>query len=477
MFTAVDLGASQGRVIVGGVSGRLRLTEVHRFPNIPVRLPDGLHWDILALYREILDGLRAAMAHQPVSLGLDSWAVDYGLLDADGLLLGNPYHYRDSRTTHAIRAVHQRVPADELYRINGLQQMPINTIYQLAAAKPTAQFRQARTLLMVPDLLTYWLTGEIGGEGTIASSTGLFDARTHDWSRNLAQRMDISSTLFPELREPGTPIGVTRPETGVGGIPVATVASHDTASAVSAVPARGESFAYISCGTWSLAGIELDAPVLTDAARKAMFTNELGIDRTVRFLHNIMGLWLLQECVRCWEHAGERINAPRLVEQAAKQPAFAALVNPDDPAFLAPEDMPAAVAEFCVRTDQRPPSTPAATARCILESLALAHRSTLRAACALSGRDIDVVHIVGGGSRNELLCQLTADACGLPVIAGPAEATAIGNILAQARADGQVADRAAGRSLVADALEMRRYQPRGQERDWAAAATRVGLAV
>lgn len=477
-FAAVDLGAASGRVMVGRVGERLDLDEVHRFPNLPVRMPDGLHWDILALYQGVVDGLHAAAAQHPVSAGIDSWAVDYGLLDDDGVLLGNPYHYRDSRTAGRVDAVHRRIPADELYRINGLQQLPINTIYQLAAARETAQFRHARTLLMLPDLLLYWLTGEIGAETTNASTTGLYDVRAHDWSREILQRLDLPAALLPGFRRPGSPVGEIRPGAGAGiaGVPVTAVASHDTASAVTAVPATGERFAYISCGTWSLAGLELEAPVLTDAAREANFTNELGVDHTVRFLHNIMGLWLLQECQRSWRRQGLALDQERLLAQAAEEPPFAAVVDPDDPAFLAPDDMPTAIAGHCARTGQAPPPSPAATVRCIMESLALAHRCTLRVAATLSGRAIDVVHIVGGGSHNELLCQLTADACGLPVIAGPAEATAMGNILIQARTHGLVADRATGRRLVAASHPLRRYRPRGKEREWAAAAERVGLA-
>ncbi|MYS51462.1 rhamnulokinase, partial [Streptomyces sp. SID6013] len=307
-YAAIDLGASSGRVMVGRVGpGRLELTEAHRFRNRPVRTPDGLRWDVLALYAGVLDGLRAA---GPVaSVGVDSWAVDHGLLDADGALLGNPVHYRDARTEGVPEKVWATLPAGELYAATGLQYAPFNTLYQLVAARGTAQFAAARRLLLIPDLLTYWLTGEQGTELTNASTTQLIDPRTRDWSRQVADRLGIDLGLFAPLRRPGDPAGLLRPEvleeTGLSGpVPVTAVGSHDTASAVAAVPAADERFAYICTGTWSLAGLELTAPVLSEESRAANFTNELGLDGTVRYLRNIMGLWLLQECLREWGDPG-----------------------------------------------------------------------------------------------------------------------------------------------------------------------------
>lgn len=303
-FAAVDLGASSGRVMVGRVGpDSLDLTEAHRFRNRPVRVPEGLRWDILALYAGVLDGLRAA--GQVNSVGIDSWAVDYGLLDADGALLGNPVHYRDARTEGVAEQVWASVPAADLYAATGLQYAPFNTLYQLTAARSSAQLASAERLLLIPDLLAYWLTGEAGTELTNASTTQLIDPRTRDWSYDLAAKLGIDLKLFAPLRSPGDPAGLLRPEvleeTGLTGpVPVTAVGSHDTASAVAAVPATGEHFAYICTGTWSLAGLELDAPVLTEASRAANFTNELGLDGTVRYLRNIMGLWLLQECLREW---------------------------------------------------------------------------------------------------------------------------------------------------------------------------------
>ncbi|MGW8064224.1 rhamnulokinase [Streptomyces ziwulingensis] len=479
-FAAVDLGATSGRVILGRVGpDHLDLTEVHRFPNTPVRLPDGLHWNLLALFQGTLDGLReAARAGSVASIGVDTWAVDYGLLDADGALLGTPYHYRDSRTDDAAQLVWSRVGPEELYRITGLQHLPFNTVFQLAAAAGSSQSDAARTLLLVPDLLVHWLTGTIGAEATNASTTGLFDARTGTWSAELLDRLPVDPALLPPLRRPGDPAGTLLPHvaahTGLDeGTPVVTVASHDTASAVAAVPATEPHFAYISCGTWSLAGLELDSPVLTEASRAANFTNELGVDGTVRYLRNIMGLWLLEECRRTWDAQGLPTHLPVLLDEAARSQAFDAIIDPDDPVFLAPGDMPERIRAYCRRTDQPAPAGQGAVVRCILESLALAHRRTLRQAAELAGRDITHVHLVGGGSRNDLLCRLTADATGLPVVAGPTEATALGNILVQARAAGRVADLAAMRRLVAATQHLRRYSPRGDGVAWDAAAARL----
>lgn len=481
-FVAADLGATSGRVMLGRV-GRdsLRMTEVHRFANIPVRLPTGLHWDILALHQGILDGLReAAGGGEVASVGVDTWAVDYGLLDADGELLGNPFHYRDSRTEGLAERVRERIGARTLYGVTGLQHLPFNTVYQLAAARGSAQLAAARTLLLLPDLLTHWLTGTVGAEITNASTTGLLDATGGTWSGEILRQVGIDPGLLPPLRAPGDPAGALLPQvadaTGLpADTPVTTVASHDTASAVAAVPATEAGFAYISCGTWSLAGLELPRPVLTEASRAANFTNERGVDGTTRYLRNIMGLWLLSETRRTWAADGEAASLPVLLAEAARARPFGALIDPDAPEFLAPGDMPARIAGYCARTGQPPPRTRGEVVRCVLESLALAHRATLRQAAELADREITHIHLVGGGSRNELLCQLTADATGLPVLAGPTEATALGNILVQARARGAVGDLASMRRLVAATHRPRHHPPRGDRRAWDAAAARVGL--
>ncbi|MEV0806380.1 rhamnulokinase family protein [Micromonospora sp. NPDC050200] len=470
-LAAVDLGASSGRVMLARVGpGHLELAEVHRVPNEPVRVGNTLHWDILALYRGILDGLRAA---GPVtSIGVDSWAVDYGLLDASGALLGNPVHYRDSRTDGVAERIAEQLGEERLYTTTGLQQLPFNTLYQLAAAASTPQLDIARRLLLIPDLIAYWLTGQLGAEITNASTTQLYDLRRRAWATGLMADAGIRSELFPPLREPGTRIGPVLPDLGLPGSPqVVAVGSHDTASAVVGVPAAGDHFAYISCGTWSLVGVELDAPVLTEASRQANFTNESGVDGTIRYLRNVMGLWLLQESLRTWGSP----DLPDLLRRAALEPAFRSVVDPDDPTFLPPGDMPAGIADACRRAGESVPATPAATVRCIIDSLALAHRRAVRQAQQLSGRHVDAVHIVGGGARNELLCQLTADACGLPVLAGPVEATALGNVLVQARAAGVIgADLAALRAVLRETQHIVRYEPRGDEAVWRAAETRMG---
>ncbi|MDW4904945.1 rhamnulokinase family protein [Streptomyces sp. ADMS] len=477
-YAAVDLGASSGRVMVGRVGpDTLELAEAHRFVNRPVRVPEGLRWDVLALYAGVLDGLRAGGAHcggELDSVGIDSWAVDYGLLDADGALLGNPVHYRDTRTEGVAEKVWASVPADELYAATGLQYAPFNTLYQLTAACGTRQLAAAERLLLIPDLLTYWLTGEAGTELTNASTTQLIDPRTRDWAHDIARRLDIDLGLFAPLRQPGDPAGVLRAEvleeTGLTGpVPVTTVGSHDTASAVAAVPAVDERFAYICTGTWSLAGLELDAPILSEESRAANFTNELGLDGTVRYLRNIMGLWLLQECVRAWGDP----DLGTLLRAAAEAPGLRSVVDAGDAAFLAPGRMPERIAEACRASGQPVPQTPGEITRCILDSLALAHRRAVADAQRLAGHSVDAVHIVGGGTRNELLCRLTADACGLPVVAGPAEAAALGNVLVQARAHGLVGDRTDMRRLLARTQPLTRYEPSGDPAAWRAAEARL----
>jgi rhamnulokinase len=467
-YAAVDLGASGGRVMVAGVGpARLDLTEAHRFPNVPVRLPDGLHWDVLRLYRDVLDGLRAAAGGGGgiASVAVDSWGVDYGLIDASGALLGNPYHYRDGRTEGLVEKVADQIPPHDLYAVTGLQFIPINTIYQLASATGTPQLEAARTLLLIPDLIGYWLSGRTGAEATNASTTGLLDVRTGSWSGRVLEAVGVRPELLPPLHHPGEVLGPLLPEvvaeTGLPPSAVLTaVGSHDTASAVVGVPAAGERFAYVSCGTWALVGVELDEPVLTDASRTANFTNEGGVDGRIRYLRNVTGLWLLQESLRVWQRAGQPADLPRLLAGAGELPPGGPLVDPNDPAFLAPGDMPARIREACRRTGQPVPGGQAGTVRCILDSLAAAFARTVGDAVRLSGRQVEVVHLVGGGARNRLLCQLTADACGLPVEAGPVEASALGNVLVQARAHGSIqGDLQSMRALLRATQEVRRYEP------------------
>ena len=474
---AVDLGASGGRVMVGVTGpGQLALHEAHRFPNIPVTVGGTLHWDILRLYGDILAGLRAASGKfELASVGIDSWGVDYGLLDDDGALLGNPVHYRDTRTAGVAQRMLGLVTERERYQATGIQQLPFNTIYQLAAAQGTPQFALAHTVLLIPDLITYWLTGEAGAEVTNASTTGLLDVTARSWAVPLMTAAGIPRGLFPPLRQPGSHIGGVRgdvrEQAGLpGALPVIAVGSHDTASAVAAVPAGGPAFAYISCGTWSLAGVELGRAVLTEASRTANFTNEAGVDGTIRYLRNVMGLWLLQESIRTWTGRGMTADLDTLLAEAARVPPLRAVIDPDDPVFLAPGDMPARITGACRDSGQDVPQTPGGIVRCILDSLALAHRRAVLQAQELSGCHVDTVHIVGGGARNTLLCQLTADACGLPVIAGPAEAAALGNVLVQARSLGAgPADLDGMRALIRDTQPLRRFEPTGSTARWAAA--------
>ncbi|HLM04770.1 MAG TPA: rhamnulokinase family protein [Blastococcus sp.] len=482
-FAAVDLGASSGRVMTARIGpDTLELHEAHRFPNRPVLTAGALHWDVLGLYAGVLEGMRAAGrdAGRLDGIGIDGWGVDYGLLDADGALLGNPLHYRDSRHESAVGAVHAVVPPEELYRVTGLQHLPFNTVFQLAARRGSAQLTAARTLLLVPDLLAHWLTGAVGAEVTNASTTGLLDATGRQWAWDLIDRLGLPRPLFPPLTGPGNRLGELRDdvlaETGLTGpVPVTAVGSHDTASAVVGVPAADDRFAYVSCGTWSLVGVELEKPVLSEASRAAGFTNELGVDGTVRYLRNVMGLWLLQESQRTWAEAGLTADLPDLLAAAARVPAFTALVDPDDARFLPPGDMPARIAAYCGETGQAPPQSQAETVRCILDSLALAYRRNVRRAAELSGRAVETVHLVGGGARNMLLCQLTADACGLPVLAGPVEAAAIGNALVQARAGGVLSGGLAElRALVRRTHDVRLHLPStGAEAAWQAAEERL----
>jgi rhamnulokinase len=442
-FAAVDLGASSGRVMVGSVdSSTIELLEVHRFVNRPVLVGGTLQWDVLALWAGTIDGLRIAARSgaEIAGIGVDSWAIDYGLLDEDGVLLGNPVHYRDRRTDGLADQIAEVIAPQELYALTGVQVLPFNTIFQLAAARDTSALRAARHALLIPDLFGYWLTGELGTELTNASTTGLLDVRTRSWADSVFTRLGIRTDLFPEIRQPGELVGTLLHEVAaeceLERIPVFAVGSHDTASAVVGVPARDHRFAYISCGTWSLVGVEVAEPVTTERARAANFSNELGVDGTVRFLRNVMGLWLLQESVRTWERTGVTVDLQRLLAEAGQLPSGRFIVDPDRPEFLPPGDMPSRLRAECRRTGQAEPQSPAEFTRCILDSLAAAYRRTVQAAAALSGAEVDVVHLVGGGTQNALLCQLTADACELPVVAGPVEAAAYGNILVQARAAG-----------------------------------------
>ncbi|WP_150307256.1 rhamnulokinase [Planctomonas psychrotolerans] len=465
---AVDLGATSGRVLLGRVRpNELSLEHVARFPNTPVRTIDGLHWNILELYRNVLAGLTsAARATTDIaSIGIDSWAVDYALL-RNGRMLGTPYSYRDARTERGVARSHERVGAAELYAANGLQFLPFNTLYQLAVDDEDGVLPLADRMLLLPDLFAYWLSGAEVAERSNASTTGLLALSGRDWNDDLVARLGLPRGILPELVDAGSPIGPVLPdvaaELGLArSVDVVAVGSHDTASAVVAVPATSDDFAYISCGTWGLVGVELEHPVVGNASRAANFTNEGGVDGRVRYLHNVMGLWLLSECVRTWELLGESIDLPDLLTAAAAVSTPPSIFDANDPRLMPPGDMPARIAVLCGERGVPVPASRAELVRSILESLAEAFARAVHTAATLSGKRVTVVHIVGGGSQNELLCQLTADRSGLPVLAGPVEATAIGNVLVQARAQGAVSGSLESlRALVARSTEPRRHSPR-----------------
>ncbi len=468
-YAAVDLGATSGRVILGTIEdGRLRWQQVSRFPNEPVRIADGLHWDLLGLYRDVLEGLRLLRretAGRPTSVGIDSWAVDYGLMRG-GRLLGLPYHYRDDRVQAGVDRVHGSISPEQLFARNGLQHLPFNTLFQLAAEGTMLDC--AERMLLVPDLMTFWLTGVMSTERTNASTTGLLDPRTGEWDLTLAERVGIPPALLAPLVDPGTRVASLKGEVAaaVGGdFDVIAVASHDTASAVAAVPATGSDFAYVSCGTWGLVGVETDGPVLSGAARAANFTNEGGIDGTTRLLRNVMGLWLLSEALRSWmpsASVSERTaSLKRLLDEAAKLSFDLEVFDVNDPVFFAPGDMPSRIDEWYRSRSERRPRGRAEIVRCIVESLAQAFSDTAAVAARLADREVNVIHVVGGGSQNALLCQAIADRSGLSVLAGPTEATAIGNLLTQARALGEIPDDAGSiRRLVSASSRPVRYDPR-----------------
>jgi rhamnulokinase len=454
-YAAVDLGAGSGRVLRGTLDGgRVALEEVHRFDNRPVRLPDGLRWNLLHLFTECLAGLRRAGAVDGV--GVDTWGVDYALLDGEHRMLGLPFHYRDERTDGMVERAFERLPAERLYAATGIQTMPINTVFQLLADEGSAALDAAQRIALVPDLLALWLSGELANERTNASTTGLLDARSGEWAHDAIAALQLPARLFGELVEPGTALGPLLPHHELGDPAVYAVASHDTASAFAAVPVD-EHAAILSSGTWSLLGVELPEPVLSDAAREANLTNERGIEGTTRVLKNVMGLWLLEESRRAWDDAPYD-ELHRLAEEAEPD---VPLFDPDDDEFLRPGDMPARIGAACERSGQAAPDGVGATVRSILVSLACKYRWTLERLEAVSGRDIQRIHVIGGGSRNALLCRLTADLCGREVLAGPVEATALGNVLVQARGAGELGSLADLRAAAGASAQPQVHEPSG----------------
>jgi rhamnulokinase len=469
-FLAIDLGAESGRAMTCRFDGRrIAIDEVARFPNVPRRVAGALRWDVEALLGHVTAAVQAVLVAEGselASIGVDTWGVDYGLVDAAGGLLEDPVHYRDERTTGMLDAVADLVSLDELYALTGVQVLPINTLFQLYAARDTAALRQAATLLFMPDLFGLHLTGERVAERTVASTSQLLDIHRGGWATGLLERLGLPAGLLPPLVEAGTVLGPLRAAlAGASRVPVVAVAGHDTASAVLGIPAESADIAYISSGTWSLVGVELAKPVVSDAARQANFTNEAGFGGTVRYLKNVTGLWLVQESRRAWAAQGRDYSYAELTHLAAAAPPAMAIIDPDDPAFAAPGNMPERIRARCVATGQPPPDGVGDTVRCILTSLAVAYRRVLDLARSTSGAQIEAVHVVGGGARNALLCQMTADATGLPVIAGPAEATALGNALAQAHALGLLGSRADLRTVARHSTDVTVFSP-GPERNW-----------
>jgi rhamnulokinase len=468
LHAAIDLGASSARMSAGRLEdGRLVVKEVARFPNGPVRLPDGIHWDLLALHQGMLEAL--GRLHREAGggrlwVGIDSWGVDYGLLDAEGRLLGPPFHYRDDRTTGLLDELDRAAGLERVYDATGCQAMAINTICQLMTERGTTAYGAASGLLMVPDLFAYLLTGECRLERTIASTTQLVDSRTGGLVEWLFPALDLRRDLFAAGIEPGDHYGPVLPEVaasvGMTSCPsVVAVASHDTASAVLAVPAVTEDFAYVSSGTWSLVGLELDAPVITEASRRANFSNELGYGGTVRFLKNVMGYWMIQESERSWAREGHMVPLGDLFAQAQGCPPFRSVVDTGDPAFAVPGDMPARVRSACAARGEPEPGSAAELVRCVLDSVALDISHALGEAQRCAGKQVSALHVVGGGSANRLFLSLLAACSGLEVIAGPTEATVIGNLLAQLRSAGQVGDQAEMRQLVARSFPPVHVQP------------------
>lgn len=442
-FLAIDLGASGGRVVNGMWDGsRFELKEIHRFANAAICVPGGLYWDVLRLWHEIKEGMahyRREYNGGPASVGLDAWGVDFAFLDQQGRLLGNPHSHRDPRTIGVPETIFQCIPKHELFCKTGNQPWRINTIVQLFSMvrNQDSQLQNAKTLLMLPDLFSYWMTGEKRVELTEAATSGMLQVANQAWAPELLTRLGIPVSILPEIVKPGDILaslkrGVAE-EAGFDATTQAVaVASHDTASAVAGIPGMDAETVFISCGTWSLMGIKADVPVTTAEALRLGFTNELDARGKALLLRNITGLWLLQECLRKWRRQAWQYSWESLIQQAGEEQPFRAILDPDDAQFLAPDDMTEAIREYCIRTRQPVPETPAATARCCLESLSLRYRQVLETLELISGRRLSKIRIVGGGCKNRLLCQWTADACGRPVIAGPAEAAALGNIVMQA---------------------------------------------
>jgi rhamnulokinase len=490
---ALDLGAESGRAMLGQFDGeRIQLSEVHRFTNLPVRLPayqgqmagssrdDGyhLHWDILNLWMEIQHGLGLAAQRGPLAgMGLDTWGVDFGLFDKQGALIGNPYHYRDDRTEGMLEEAFRRVPREEIFAQTGIQFMQLNSLYQLLAmvTQRSPALEIAHTFLTMPDIFNYWLTGRLASEFTIATTTQCYNPLQKDWARPMLHKLGIPAHIFPDIVPPGTVLGdLTQDvakQAGICPLPVIAPACHDTGSAVAAVPAQAPDHIWISSGTWSLIGATITEPLINAQSLDFNLTNEGGVNGTFRLLKNVTGLWLVQECRRTWALQGQEYSYDDLARLAENAAPFLAFVDPDAPDFFNPGDMPSRMQALCAKTGQPVPDSLAAILRCALESLALKYRWVLEKLEALLGRRMEIIHIVGGGAKNRLLNQLTANATGRPVITGPVEATAIGNLLVQAIALGEIASADEGREIVCRSFDVETFEP-VQDGDWEAAYER-----
>jgi len=476
-YLAIDLGAESGRTIVGTLDDKqLTLTETHRFANGPVRLNDGLHWDVLRLWSDIKEGI--GRSKEIESIGLDTWAIDFALLDKNNSLLSNPFHYRDARTDGMIDEAFKRLPRAEIFSNTGIQFMQINTLYQLLAMsiQRSPLFDVAKTFVTIPDLFNYWLSGELTNEFTNATTTQCFDPRKRDWATPVLDAMEIPAHLFKPVTDPGTRIGTLLPslaeETGAGAVPIILPACHDTGSAVVAVPAKNQDFAWLSSGTWSIMGAEVHEPSLSAKALEYNFTNEGGVFGTWRLSKNIMGLWLVQECRREWMRQGEEMSFDALTQLAAESEAFMSVVDPDVGEFIHPGDMPYRIQKFCADTNQRVPQTKGQIVRVVLESIALKYRLVLERLEELTGKRFDPLHIIGGGTKNKLLNQFAADSTGRTVVAGPVEATAIGNILMQSIGMKHLGSLVDAREVVRASFEPEIYEP-NRKADWDEAYARL----
>ena len=474
VYLAIDLGASSGRVLAGLFDGRqLEIQEIHRFSNGPISVGESLHWNLLGLWSDVQDGLRSAATtwNSPsiVSVGVDTWGVDFGLLGPGDELLCNPYSYRDRRTTGMLKRAFENMSAAEIFAETGVQFMEMNSLFQLIAWKQSGSplIDVAERLLLMPDLFNWLMTGEKSVEMTNATTTQFFNPNTGTWSTRLFEQFDLPTKLLSPIVPPGTCLGKLRKKvseaTGLVDVDVILPGTHDTASAVMAVPAsenrRHPNWCYLSSGTWSLMGVEWPEPVVTDLCRELNFTNEGGVGGTIRLLKNVSGLWLIQECRRIWSRAGREYSWDELVHLAMDAAPLVSFVAPNDSRFVSPGDMPATICEYCQQTQQEIPDTEGAMVRCLLDSLALEYRRVLGSLEQLTGNRLDVIHIVGGGTQNRLLCQMTADACHRQVIAGPVEATAIGNVMMQIVASGQIASIAEARDVIRSSFHVEQYTP------------------